>query len=205
MVSKYLFSILLHGSTFLVFATSPCSTNSGQNGICITTSECRDGDGIPEAGHCPGSADIQVSLIMPFLVPCPNDAQCCTYGTCYSNGVTGLCQPTSTCEGTKTPGLCLGDSSIQCCTYGKCTANGNSGTCKLNSTCSGVSTPGLCPGPANIQCCTNNPGDGGGSDCGPPQVNQATLDLIEDFEGWFPHACELIAKSFLICCSSYHR
>lgn len=38
----------------------------------------------------------------------------------------------------------------------------------------------LCPGAANIQCCTST----SGSNCGPPEVNAATVALIKEFEGF---------------------
>lgn len=44
------------------------------------------------------------------------------------------------------------------------------------------STPGLCPGPTEIQCCTTS--SGGGSGCGAPNVNAATVSLIKEFEGY---------------------
>jgi len=77
-----------------------CTINSGQSGICISTSSCASSGGHSEAGHCPGAANIQ----------------CCTYGTCSVGGVSGTCQETSSCSGTKTPGYCPGPANIQCCT-----------------------------------------------------------------------------------------
>lgn len=38
----------------------------------------------------------------------------------------------------------------------------------------------LCPGAANVQCCTSS----GGGNCGPPNVNAATVALIKEFEGF---------------------
>lgn len=38
-----------------------CTINSGQGGVCISTSSCSSSGGQPEAGHCAGDADIQVN------------------------------------------------------------------------------------------------------------------------------------------------
>ncbi|RFU25668.1 hypothetical protein B7463_g10670, partial [Scytalidium lignicola] len=147
-----------------------CTVNSGQAGVCISTSSCHSSGGSSQAGHCPGAADIQ----------------CCTHGSCSVGGVPGLCTPTSSCGsngGTSTAGHCPGLANIQCCTYGKCSVGGLSGTCQKTNTCSGTKTPGHCPGPADVQCCTHG-SSGGGGGCSAPAVNQATLNLIESFEGW---------------------
>jgi hypothetical protein len=39
---------------------TPCQLKSGQNGVCIPTSNCSSGGGTSSAGFCPGAADIQV-------------------------------------------------------------------------------------------------------------------------------------------------
>ena len=90
-----------------------CRINSGQSGVCISTSSCSGSGGSSQAGHCPG----------------PIDIQCCTYGTCSVSGVSGTCQETSTCSGTKTPGHCPGPSNIQCCTHG---SSGGCGAPEVN-------------------------------------------------------------------------
>ncbi|TVY81650.1 Endolysin [Lachnellula suecica] len=42
----------------------------------------------------------------------------------------------------------------------------------------------LCPGPADIQCCTSKAPSGDCTGGSPPNVNQATVDLIKEFEGF---------------------
>lgn len=106
---------------------------------------------------------------------------------CTANGQPGECISTSSCAGTSTPGLCPGAADIQCCTYGTCTASGVSGSCQPSSTCTGTTTAGLCPGDSDILCCTSGDGGGGGGDCGVPEVNQATVDLVKEFEGYEPN------------------
>ncbi|QDS76536.1 hypothetical protein FKW77_006119 [Venturia effusa] len=94
-----IFLATLYSIITTTLAATACSINSGQNGVCISTASCKSGGGKSEAGHCPGSADIQ----------------CCTYGSCTASGVAGLCQSTSSCKQTSTPGLCPGPADIQCC------------------------------------------------------------------------------------------
>lgn len=45
-----------------------CTVNSGQGGVCISTSSCSSSGGHSEAGHCPGAADIQVDFCFTFLL-----------------------------------------------------------------------------------------------------------------------------------------
>ncbi|KAB5531335.1 lysozyme [Coniochaeta sp. 2T2.1] len=101
----------------LVLTATPqtCTITTGQSGVCISTSSCTSGGGVPEAGHCTGSA-----------------------------------------------------ANIQCCTYGPCN----------------VAT--FCPGGEEVQCCVPGTATVGGRPCGAFVVNQATLELVKGFEGWFP-------------------
>lgn len=49
----------------IVIAQS-CTIRNGQVGECISTNSCSSEGGKFEAGHCPGSSDIQVkSIIVP--------------------------------------------------------------------------------------------------------------------------------------------
>lgn len=51
--------------------TSSCKTGNGTLGTCISTSDCSSNGGTSEAGHCPGTSDIQVSsisLIFTFAI-----------------------------------------------------------------------------------------------------------------------------------------
>lgn len=192
-----------------------CTIASGQTGVCISTSTCASGGGVPEAGHCPGSSDVQCCTYGPcaaatlsgLCVPnttcagtswggyCGGDAtiQCCTLGACSAAGnVPGQCGLASLCAadgGTSTGGLCPGSATVKCCTYGTCAAGGKSGFCQTKGSCPGTSTPGLCPGGDEIQCCTPGTGTVDGGPCGALTVDQATLELIKGFEGWFPDIC----------------
>ncbi|PWW77286.1 hypothetical protein C7212DRAFT_185579 [Tuber magnatum] len=85
------------------FFAQTCTINNGRQGECIKTTACSSGGGRSEAGHCPGDSTIQ----------------CCTYGTCTNSaGISGLCQPISTCTGSTQAGHCPGPAHIQCCTNG---------------------------------------------------------------------------------------
>lgn len=202
-------------------ATAPtCTITSGQAGLCLSTTACTQGGGVPEAGHCSGASNIQcctygsctVATLSGLCQPnttctgggtswggyCGGDAsiQCCTYGSCSAGAgkVPGQCGLGSLCAadgGTGTSGLCPGPDGVRCCSYGTCAADGKSGFCQTKNSCAGTSTGGSCPGGDDIQCCTPGTATVDGSPCGALTVNQATLELIKGFEGWFPNICEL--------------
>lgn len=100
------------------------------------------------------------------------------------NGSTGACFSKSVCKGTTTPGYCPGSKDIQCCTS-KCSTPSGSGTCQVVSNCKGKSIPGYCAGPSDVQCCVSSssppPPSGGRT------TNKAGLDLIKEFEGFYPN------------------
>ncbi|KAK1762192.1 lysozyme-like domain-containing protein [Phialemonium atrogriseum] len=153
----------------------------GLTGLCQPNSTCATcAGGTSTGGYCAGGATIQ----------------CCTFGACVgAGGAPGQCVLDSTCGGgvlsTEAGGGCPGPENVRCCTYGACSSSGSgngsgngssAGFCQTRSSCSGTSEAGLCPGPADVQCCTPGTGCEGGASL----VNQATLELVQSFEGWFP-------------------
>ncbi|KAI6350649.1 hypothetical protein MCOR31_012067, partial [Pyricularia oryzae] len=94
-----------------------CALSTGQQGLCLSTSNCRSSGGTSTPNLCPGT---------------PADVQCCTYGTCTvpaQANLTGLCVPSASCtDGTVTRGLCPGDAGITCCTWRSCSAGGVPGS-----------------------------------------------------------------------------
>ncbi|KAF2093586.1 lysozyme-like protein, partial [Rhizodiscina lignyota] len=94
------------------------------SGKCSPTSKC---SGTSTPGYCPG----------------PSDVQCCTSSSttgvgdsCSVNGVSGVCQLTSTaCSGGEyAPGYCQGPSNVQCCTKGSSSGGGSGcGTPTVNA------------------------------------------------------------------------
>jgi hypothetical protein len=60
---SFIFSTALAATT-----ASGCSISNGQNGVCISTGSCNSSGGKSQAGHCPGAADIQVHLLLPFIL-----------------------------------------------------------------------------------------------------------------------------------------
>ncbi|KAH6683965.1 lysozyme [Halenospora varia] len=114
--------------------------------------------------------------------------------TCeITSGQKGLCVATASCKssgGKSEAGHCPGGIDNQCCTYGTCTVNSIAGLCQPTSSCTGTSTAGHCPGAADIQCCTSKylTTTTPTTNCGAPDVNQATLELVEGFEGWYANA-----------------
>lgn len=151
------------------------------SGLCQPNTTCTSG-GTAWGGYCGGDASIL----------------CCTYGSCTVGTGTakepGQCGLSTLCGadgGTSTGGLCGGPDGVRCCSYVTCTAGGKSGFCQTKGSCSGTSTGGSCPGGGGIQCCTPGTATVDGGPCGVLTVNQATLELIKGFEGWFPDICKL--------------
>jgi lysozyme len=216
----HIISLILLTQHSLAAAPPTCTITSGQSGICISTSSCSSSGGVSEPGHCSGASNIQcctygscnVATLSGLCQPnstctaggtawplgyCPGDAtiQCCTYGSCAVGtakvpGQCGLSTPCADDGGTSTSGLCPGPDGVRCCSYGTCAANGKSGFCQTKSSCSGTSSGLSCPGGDDIMCCTPGTPTVDGSSCGALTVNQATLELIKGFEGWFPDICE---------------
>jgi hypothetical protein len=152
------------------------------SGLCQPNTTCSTaGGGTSWGGYCPGDASIQ----------------CCTYGSCVAgtaSGGPGQCGLASLCGSdggtTTTSGACLGGDGMGCCSYGSCVANGKEGFCQTRNSCAGTATGGLCPGGAGIQCCTPGTVTVDGGPCGVLTVNQATLELVKGFEGWYKDICE---------------
>jgi len=81
---------------------SPCGDGTG-SGSCVNTDTNNCGNGVLEAGLCPGG----------------NNVECCltNWGSCAG----GTCVTTSQCSangGTSTPGECPGPDNVQCCSTG---------------------------------------------------------------------------------------
>lgn len=53
---------------------------------------------------------------------------------------------------------------------------------------------GGCATALGVDCCLSAGGGGGGEECGPPKLNQASLDLVKEFEGWFPDICKTLTS-----------
>eukprot|EP01060_Flectonema_neradi_P025767 TRINITY_DN345_c0_g1_i12.p1 TRINITY_DN345_c0_g1~~TRINITY_DN345_c0_g1_i12.p1 ORF type:complete len:1986 (+),score=412.37 TRINITY_DN345_c0_g1_i12:957-6914(+) len=88
------------------------------------------------------------------------------YGTCKSNGVPGLCIPSSQCKGVTASNLCPGPADIKCCTGSCALSNGVSGTCMEESKCSASATTGSTAGCAGSDvCCTEGYGTCSGGEC----------------------------------------
>ncbi|ELQ39431.1 hypothetical protein MCOR27_004726 [Pyricularia oryzae] len=192
-----------------------CALSTGQQGLCLSTSNCRSSGGTSTPNLCPGTpADVQCCTYGTCTVPaqanltglcvpsasctdgtvtrglCPGDAgiTCCTWRSCSAGGVPGSCVPAEGCAGgTSTSGLCPGPKGVRCCDYGRCKADGRDGFCQRRGTCGGtVVAGGGCATALGVDCCLSAGGGGGGEECGPPKLNQASLDLVKEFEGWFP-------------------
>ncbi|PFH48195.1 glycoside hydrolase family 24 protein [Amanita thiersii Skay4041] len=127
------------------------------------------------------------SLLITVLALTSTVVQGALNGPCSVNGTPGVCVKTAACRaagGKPDPSnFCPNDpADVQCCTKPSCKSGGS---CKWSNQCSsGRFEVGDCPGPAGFKCCL--PGSGGGAppppSCGPPPVNQASLNLIKDFE-----------------------
>ena len=74
---------------------------SGRNGICISTTNCRNYNGESFIGKCPNDA---------------NDIRCCDNIPCVADdGRRGSCLFTSQCSGVTVSGKCPGGSDYKCC------------------------------------------------------------------------------------------
>jgi len=109
--------------------------------------------------------------------------------SCTVAGQAGLCLNTADCTGTSTAGYCPGASNIQCCTKASysiestsCSTPNGAGTCQDIATCAGTSYAGYCPGANNIRCCVAGAAPPSG---GQQNTNQAGVDLIKSFEGYY--------------------